>query len=68
MPKKLLILSVNIVMYFFPQFVGLQGNCRVMGNNIDINKLEVRDGMQPFFFECSKKFILQFGLVWCWKM
>ncbi len=25
------------------------------GNNIDINKLEVRDGVQHFFFKCSKK-------------
>jgi hypothetical protein len=49
MPKKLLILNVNIVMYYFPQFVVLQGNCCVRGNNIDINKLEERNGMQLFF-------------------
>jgi len=43
--KKLLILRMNIVMCYFPQFVVLQGNYRVRGKNIDINKLEVRDGM-----------------------
>ncbi len=55
MPKKLLIFSVNIVMYYFPQFVVLQGNCHVRENNIDINNLEIRDGMQLFFSNVQKK-------------
>jgi hypothetical protein len=42
-------------MYYFPQFVVLQGNYRVRGNNVDINKLEVRDGMQLLFSSVQKK-------------
>jgi hypothetical protein len=42
-------------MYYFPQIVVLQGNCCVRGNNIDINKLEVRDGMQLFVSSVQKR-------------
>ncbi len=48
-PKKLLILSVNGVLCYFPQCVVLQGNVWVFNINIDLMKVEVKVGVEHFF-------------------
>ncbi len=67
--KKLLIVSVNGVMCYYPKCIILQGNCHVRGININISKLEWRIGVQQFLSQALKGFHkLWFGLVCCWKM
>ncbi len=64
----MLIICVNGVMCYFSQYVVLKGNCHVIRNNIDINKVKAKARVQYFYFKYSKKVILQFDLVCCKMM
>ncbi len=64
----MLILNMNGVMCYFPKCVVLQNNRCVKGSNIDISKLESRVKVQHFLSQVFENFILQFGLICCWKM
>jgi hypothetical protein len=51
-PKKLLVLSVNGMLCYFPPFVVLQRNVKAFGKKVERTKVEVKDGME-FFFQQS---------------
>jgi hypothetical protein len=65
-PKKLLILSVNGVLCYFPPSVVLNGNVRVFGKNVDKAKVEVRVGVEDFLVKAFEKFYIT---IWsCMKL
>jgi len=57
-PKNLLILSINGVLYYFPQFAILQGNARVFGINIDKSKVEMRTRVKHFLAHAFEMFYI----------
>ncbi len=65
-PKKLLILNINGVLYYFPQFAILQGNAQVFGRNIDKSKVEVRARVKHFLVHAFEMFYIP---IWsCMKL
>jgi len=63
---KLLILSVNGVLCYFPQCVVLQGNARMFGINIDSTKVEIRARMEHFLSTTFEHFYIR---IWsCMKL
>jgi hypothetical protein len=46
--KKLLVLSFNGMLCYFPPLVVLQGNARVFRRNVDKTKVEVKARMESF--------------------
>jgi hypothetical protein len=60
-PKKILILAINGVLYYFPPSTSLQGNARVFGRNVDKAKVEVRTGVEDFF---AKTFEKNYVTIW----
>ncbi len=54
--KKLLVLSVNGVLCYFPPLIVLQGNVRVFGKNVEKTKVEVKAGVEIFLSKAFQKF------------
>jgi hypothetical protein len=54
--KKLLILSVNGLLCYFPKCDVFQGNACVFGWNIDNSKVEIKVGADHFLSKAFKKF------------
>ncbi len=64
--KKLLILNMNGVLCYFPQYVISQDNVRVFGRNIDKSKIEVRVIVEHFLANAFQKFYI---IIWsCMKL
>jgi hypothetical protein len=65
-PKKLLVFSVNGMLYYFPPLVVLQGNVRVFGKNVNKTKVEVKIGVKFFLSRAFQKFHI---IIWsCMKL
>jgi hypothetical protein len=54
--KKLLVLSVNGVLCYFPPLIVLQGNVRVFGKNVEKTKVEIKAGVEIFLSKAFQKF------------
>jgi hypothetical protein len=57
-PKKLLILNVNDLLWYFPYSVVQHGNAQMFGRNIDRSKVEVRIGVEHFLSQAFKYFYI----------
>jgi hypothetical protein len=64
--KKLLILSINGVLCYFPPSTILEGNARMFGRNVDKAKVEVKAGVEDFL---AKAFEKNYIVIWsCMKL
>jgi hypothetical protein len=63
-PKKLLVLSINGVLCYFPPLVVLERNARVFGKNVNNTKMEVRARMENFLNKTFQKFHI---VIWSCK-
>jgi hypothetical protein len=57
-PNKLLILNIDFFLCYFLHSIVRHGNAQVFGKHIDMNKVEVRKGVQHFLSQAFKYFYI----------
>ncbi len=64
--RKLLILNINGVLYYFPPLVVLKSNVKKFGKNVDKAKVEIKVGVEDFLVKAFEKFYIA---IWsCMKL